>query len=83
MPPWRRPRARWIGGHVKPRQAAPRASLLSYVERVSSRDLEPRPPSSLVEKIDNALAVLIIVGIVGGSFWLAGGLTSSYLYLFN
>ncbi|MBI0313121.1 MULTISPECIES: hypothetical protein [Streptomyces violaceusniger group] len=50
---------------------------------MSEHDLEPRPPSPLVEKIDSALAVLIIVGIAGGSFWLASGLTSSYMVLFN
>ncbi|MBD3004974.1 MULTISPECIES: hypothetical protein [Streptomyces] len=50
---------------------------------MSSHDLEPRPPSPLVEKIDSALAVLIIVGIAFGSFWLASGLTSSYMVLFH
>ncbi|WP_167396590.1 hypothetical protein [Streptomyces antioxidans] len=50
---------------------------------MSSHDPEPRPPSPLVEKIDSALAVLLIVGMAGGSFWLASGLASSYMVLFS
>ncbi|MEU4896460.1 hypothetical protein AB0B12_27645 [Streptomyces sp. NPDC044780] len=46
-------------------------------------DLDPRPPSPLAEKIDRALAVLIIIGIALGSFWLASGLASSYMSLFT
>lgn len=67
----------------KPQQAAAHTYFLAYVGPMSSHDLEPRPPSPLVEKIDSALAVLILVGIAGGSFWLASGLTSSYMVLFN
>lgn len=67
----------------KPQQAAAHTYFLAYVGRMNEHDLEPRPPSPLVEKIDSALAVLILVGIAGGSFWLASGLTSSYMVLFN
>lgn len=50
---------------------------------MSSHDLESKPPTPLVEKIDSALAILIIVGITFGSFWLISGLTSSYMVLFT
>ncbi|MEE4586339.1 hypothetical protein ACFV27_06480 [Streptomyces antimycoticus] len=50
---------------------------------MSSHDLEPRRPSPRVEKIDSTLAVLIIIGIASGSFWLASGLTSSYMWLLS
>lgn len=67
----------------KPQQAATRAYVLSYVSHVSSRDLEPRSPTPLVDKIDSALAVLIIIGIAYGAYWLVSSLASSYIGFFT
>ncbi|MEU8824695.1 hypothetical protein [Streptomyces sp. NPDC048636] len=50
---------------------------------MSSRDLEPRPPLRLVDKIDHVLAVLLIIGMAFGLFWLVSGLASSYIGLFT
>ncbi|KAK1185190.1 MULTISPECIES: hypothetical protein [Streptomyces] len=50
---------------------------------MSSHDLEPRTPSTLVGKIDSALAVLIIIGIAYGLYWLVSALVSSYIGFFT
>ncbi|WP_076971239.1 hypothetical protein [Streptomyces sparsogenes] len=57
--------------------------FMSYVERVSSHDHEHRPPITPTGKIDSALAVLIIIGIGYGAFWLVSSLASSYIGLFR
>ncbi len=56
---------------------------MSYIEQMSSRDLEPRPPVTLVGKIDNVLAILLIIGMTYGLFWLITSLASSYIGLFT
>ncbi|QKV96276.1 hypothetical protein HUT19_34925 [Streptomyces sp. NA02950] len=50
---------------------------------MSSPDPEPRPPLTLVGKIDNALAILLIIGMAYGVFWLLSSLASSYIGLFT
>ncbi|EFL28019.1 hypothetical protein SSOG_07733 [Streptomyces himastatinicus ATCC 53653] len=59
------------------------ADELSYVERMSPRDLEPGPPFTSVGKVDSALAILIIIGIAFGMFWLVSSLASSYIGFFT
>jgi hypothetical protein len=56
---------------------------VSYVERVSLRDLERRQPFTPVGKVDSALAILIIIGIAFGMFWLVSSLASSYIGFFT
>ena len=56
---------------------------MSYVERMSPRDLEPGPPFTSVGKVDSALAILIIIGIAFGMFWLVSSLASSYIGFFT
>jgi hypothetical protein len=50
---------------------------------MSSHDLEPQSPSPLVGKIDSALAILIIIGIAYGFYWLISSLASSYIGFFT
>ncbi|WP_431045665.1 hypothetical protein ACQUSR_29375 [Streptomyces sp. P1-3] len=50
---------------------------------MSIRDLEPRSPSTLAEKIDSVLAILIIIGIAYGAYWLVSSLASSYIGFFT
>ncbi|MBL1099272.1 hypothetical protein [Streptomyces coffeae] len=50
---------------------------------MSSHDQEPRPPLTLVGKIDNALAILLIIGMAYGLFWLASSVASSYIGFFS
>lgn len=50
---------------------------------MSPRDPEPRPLfAPPVGKVDRVLAILIIIGIAFGLFWLVSSLASSYIGFF-
>ncbi len=50
---------------------------------MSPRAPEPRPPFTSVGKTDRVLAILIIIGIAFGAFWLVSSLASSYIGFFT
>ena len=67
----------------KHQQVCTHADLVSYVGRMSPRDPEPRPLfAPPVGKVDRVLAILIIIGIAFGLFWLVSSLASSYIGFF-
>ncbi|WP_199831168.1 hypothetical protein [Streptomyces sp. NBRC 110028] len=50
---------------------------------MSPHDPEPRSSFTSVGKVDRVLAILIIIGIAFGVFWLVSSLASSYIGFFT